>query len=151
MLKKIGATLLTLALLLGGCSAAEDGRPGPEPTESEALTMQIQIGEYRFTAVMEENQAVSELLGVLKEGPLTLELSDYAGFEKVGSLGRRFTADDRQTTTRPGDIVLYNGSNIVMFYGSNSWSYTRLVRIEDLTDWEAALGSGGVTVILSLE
>ena len=152
MLKNIGAALLLLAFFLTGCAAAPtDAAPGPEITESEALTMQVQIGEYRFTAVMEENEAVSELLGILQEGPLTLELSDYAGFEKVGPLGRRFTADDRQTTTLTGDIVLYNSSNIVMFYGSNSWSYTRLGKIEDLTDWEKALGSGDVTVTLSLE
>lgn len=80
-----------------------------------------------------------------------LELSDYAGFEKVGPLGESLTTSDKQTTTECGDIVLYNGNNIVMFYGSNSWSYTRIGKIEDLTDWTRALGDENVIVILSQE
>ena len=81
--------------------------------------------------------------------PLTLNLRDYGGFEKVGSLGASLPADNRQTTTSAGDIVLYQGDQIVMFYGSNSWSYTRLARVDDLENWEEALGSGDVTVTLS--
>ena len=78
-------------------------------------------------------------------------MSDYSGFEKVGSLGTSLPASNSQTTTQAGDIVLYNGNQIVVFYGSNSWSYTRLGHIDDLTGWEDALGSGDVTVIFSLE
>lgn len=77
-------------------------------------------------------------------------MSDYSGFEKVGSLGRSLTTDNLQTTTSAGDIVLYNGNQIVMFYGSNSWSYTRIGRIEDLSGWEEALGSGSITAIFTL-
>ncbi len=66
--------------------------------------------------------------------------------EKVGSLGRSLTRSDKQTTTKSGDIILYSGGNIVVFYGSNSWSYTCIGRIDDLTDWEEALGSGDVMI-----
>ena len=78
-------------------------------------------------------------------------MNDYAGFEKVGSLGKSLPTRNRQTTTQPGDIVLYNGDQIVVFYGSNSWSYTRLARIQDLTGWEKALGNGSVEVTFSAE
>ena len=90
------------------------------------------------------------LADMLRSEPLTIEMSDYAGFEKVGSLGTRLPASNAQTTTSSGDIVLYNGSQIVIFYGSNSWSYTRLGRIDDLDGWADALGSGDVTVTFSL-
>ena len=61
-----------------------------------------------------------------------------------------FRAKNSQTTTSAGDIVLYNGNNIVMFYGSNSWSYTRIGKIDDLSDWEKALGSGSITAVFTL-
>ena len=71
-------------------------------------------------------QALKELLA---QGSLTIEMDDYAGFEKVGALGRSLPASDVQTTAQLGDIVLYQGSQIVLFYGINSWSYTRLGKI----------------------
>lgn len=121
-------------------------------TETEEMInkMNIQVGDTVFTSTLEDNQAVSELLSILSEGPLVLELDDYSGFEKVGPLGFNLTRSDSQTTTTRGDIVLYNGSNIVIFYESNSWSYTRLGKIDDLTNLEEALGSGSVTITLSI-
>ena len=114
------------------------------------MKMNVQIGNQIFTATLEDNQAVEELVEMMKAGGVVLTLDDYGGFEKVGSLGKNLTTSNSQTTTVAGDIVLYNGSNIVMFYGSTSWSYTRLGRIDDLTDWADALGSGSVTAILTL-
>ncbi len=78
-------------------------------------------------------------------------MSDYAGFEKVGPLGMELPADDTQTTTQAGDIVLYQGNQIDDFYGSNTWSYTRIGRIDDLNGWSEALGNGNVDVTFSLE
>lgn len=123
-----------------------------EETENSEMInkMKVQIGEYTFTATLEENEAVNELIKMMKEGPIVLELDDYSGFEKVGSLGKSLTRRDKQTTTESGDIVLYSGNNIVIFYGSNSWSYTRLGKIDDLTHWEKALGKGSVTATFSL-
>lgn len=124
----------------------------PSETETEEMSnkMDIQVGDTIFTSTLENNQAVRELLSILSEGPLVLELDDYSGFEKVGPLGFELTRSDSQTTTERGDIVLYNGSNIVIFYESNSWSYTRLGKIDDLTNLEEALGSGSVTITLSI-
>ena len=100
----------------------------------------------------ENNPSVDALRDLLRSGPLTVELSRYGGFEQVGSLGTSLPRNDGQTTTVPGDIVLYSGSNMVIFYGSNSWAYTRLGHITDKSkaELEALLGGGDVTAVLSL-
>lgn len=121
-----------------------------ETGEQTEMKMNVQVGDYTFTATLENNTAVDELVEMMKEGPVTISMGDYSGFEKVGSLGRNLTTSNSQTTTDAGDIVLYNGNNIVMFYGSNSWSYTRIGKIDDLTDWEKALGSGSITAVFTL-
>lgn len=121
---------------------------GEEDTE---MKMQIEAGGSTFTATLEDNEAAAALVEMMEEEPVVIEMDDYSGFEKVGSLGTSLPASNRQMTTQAGDIVLYNGSQIVMFYGSNSWSYTKLAEVDDLTGWEDALGSGSVTVTLSVE
>lgn len=118
--------------------------------ENTAMKMNLRIGNSAFTATLEKNAAADALAALMKEAPVVIEMSDYAGFEKVGSLGTSLPASNSQTTTQSGDIVLYNGNQIVIFYGSNSWSYTRLGKIDDLTGWEEALGTGDVTVAFSL-
>ena len=112
--------------------------------------MNVTVNNVSFTATLESNPAAQALGDMLRNGPLTLAMQDYAGFEKVGPLGVSLPASDVQTTTQSGDIVLYNGNQIVIFYGSNSWSYTRLGHIDDLTGWADALGSGNVSVTFSL-
>lgn len=119
--------------------------------ENTVKKMTLQIGNNTFTATLENNDAVDALVDMMREEPVVIQMSDYSGFEKVGSLGTSLPASNKQTTTQSGDIVLYNGNQIVIFYGSNSWSYTRLGRIDDLSGWEGALGSGDVTVTFSLE
>ncbi len=118
--------------------------------ENKVANMNVQVGDVVFSATLEENEAVSALVEMMQESPVVIQMSDYSGFEKVGPLGTSLPASNSQTTTQAGDIVLYNGNQIVIFYGSNSWSYTRLGHIDDLTGWEDALGSGDVTVIFSL-
>lgn len=137
-MKKLTVLMLTIILTIS-CSFAK-----------ETQKMNVRIGEYTFTATLEGNQAVKELLEMIKEKPLVLELEDYSGFEKVGPLGKRLTRSDKQTSTHEGDIVLYSGNQILIFYGSNSWSYTRLGKIDDVTNWKKALGKGSVKVTLSL-
>ena len=119
--------------------------------EISAMNMMVQVGGSTFTATLEENTAVDTLVEMMEQEPVTIQMSDYSGFEKVGPLGTSLPTSNQQTTTQAGDIVLYQGNQIVMFYGSNSWSYTRLGHIDDLTGWEEALGSGDVTVTFSLE
>lgn len=119
--------------------------------ENEEMRMKVQVEDSIFTADLENNAAVHALVEMMEKEPVVIRMSDYSGFEKVGSLGKSLPTDNSQTTTEAGDIVLYQGNQIVMFYGSNSWSYTRLGRIDDLTGWEEALGSGDVTVTFFME
>lgn len=136
-----------------GDSSAPMEQPGPESTNKEADTemkLKLQIGESTFQATLENNAAVDAFVEMMQKEPVVIRMRDYSGFEKVGSLGAALPAGDYQTTTGPGDIVLYNRDQIVIFYGSNSWSYTRLGRVDDLTGWADALGSGDVTVTFSL-
>lgn len=124
----------------------------PNDAEEEAvMNMNVQVGDTVFSATLEENEAVTAFVEMMREDSVVIQMSDYSGFEKVGSLGTSLPASNSQTTTHAGDIVLYNGNQIVIFYGSNSWSYTRLGHIDDLTGWEKALGNGDVTVTFSLE
>ena len=81
--------------------------------------------------------------------PLTIHMSMYGGFEQVGPIGRTIVRDDAQTTTASGDIVLYSGNQIVIFYGSNAWAYTRLGHVDLPTDeMERLLGNGDVTIAI---
>ncbi len=139
----------------------ETGENGKEETVSEsetenleqeeAMKMNVQIGSSTFTATLESNEAVDALVEMMESGPVTISMSDYSGFEKVGALGTSLPTSDYQTTTQAGDIVLYNGDQIVIFYGSNSWSYTKLGKIDDLTGWEDALGTGNVEATFFLD
>lgn len=126
--------------------------PAAEDTlqEETEMKLQVQVGGSTFTATLESNAAVDAFVEMMREVPVVIEMSDYSGFEKVGSLGASLPTSNSQTITRAGDIVLYNGNQIVIFYGSNSWSYTRLARIDDLTGWEDALGNGDVAVTFSI-
>ena len=114
------------------------------------MKMHVQIGDKIFTATLENNAAVDAFIEMMEAGPVVIQMHDYAGFEKVGSLGTSLPTSNVHTTTQAGDIVLYNGNQIVIFYGSNSWSYTCLGKIDDLSGWEEALGSGDVTVTFSI-
>lgn len=141
----------------GGISEPSEpalGNMTVDNTENEEelteMKMTVQVGESTFTATLEENAAVDALVEMMEHGSVTIQMSDYASFEKVGALGSSLPTSNRQTTTQAGDIVLYQGNQIVLFYGSNSWSYTRLGKIDDLTGWTEALGGGDVSVTFSL-
>ncbi len=114
-------------------------------------TMVLKIGDTKVPVTWEDNDSVSDLKALAKDS-LTIEMSMYGGFEQVGPIGQSITRNDSQTTTSSGDIVLYSGDQIVIFYGSNSWSYTRLGRI-DLSEDEMTelLSNGDVTITLSME
>ena len=126
----------------------------PETTKEESVmdenTFYVRVGDAAFAAFFAETDGAQALKELLAQGPVTISMSDYGGFEKVGSLGQSLPASNSQTTTQAGDIVLYQGNQIVIFYGSNSWSYTRLGKISDLTGWEEALGGGDISVTFSL-
>lgn len=93
---------------------------------SEDAGMKLYINDTEIPVSWEDNDTTKELMEQAESGDIIVSMSMYSDNEQVGSLGRSYTRNDKQTTTHNGDIVLYNGNNIVVFYGSNSWSYTRL-------------------------
>ena len=113
----------------------------------------ITIGETVLTATLAENSSAEELAGLLKSEPLTIDMRDYGGFEKVGGLGVDLPRNDEQITTEPGDLILFQGNAFVIYYAPNSWNFTRLGKINDITgdELKAILGDGDVSVTLSLE
>ena len=130
----------------------EEGSAEEEIMDMEK-SLHLTINDTEVHVVWEENESVEALAELASSEPLTVQMSRYGGFEQVGSLGTGLPRNDSQTTTQAGDIVLYSGNQIVVFYGSNSWAYTRLGRITDKTASELAelLGSSDVTVTLSWE
>ncbi len=118
----------------------------------EADDMKMFINGQRVNVSWENNGSVEALKELAAISELQIEMSMYGGFEQVGSLGTSLPREDAQTTTKAGDIVLYSGDQLVVFYGSNSWAYTGLGHITDKTADELTelLGNGNVTVTLTM-
>ncbi len=116
--------------------------------------IKITVSGKSLPVKIELNEATKALVAALRGASISYEADDYGGFEKVGSLGRSLPRNDTQITAQPGDVILYNGNQIVLFYGSNSWSYTRIGKIEygTLDELKSLLkaGQGKITVSLSL-
>ncbi|MCH5267387.1 MAG: hypothetical protein J1E62_03495 [Lachnospiraceae bacterium] len=161
-MKKLFVIYMALMMVMGFTACGSPNQPFESEIASKdndhiagtegntTMKMNVTIGDKSFTATLEDNVATRELIEMMKEAPISIDMNDYSGFEKVGPLGRSLTTDNHQTKTSAGDIVLYSGNQIVMFYGSNSWSYTRIGKIDDLSGWEDALGNGNITAEFSL-
>ena len=152
--------ILLLLTLLAGC-AAQTVEP-KETTFAEQETVEetemnrtfyITIGETRLEAVFAENPSAEAFAALLAEGDVTVQMQDYSHFEKVGALGTSLPRSDRQITTEPGDVILYQGDQITIYYDVNSWSFTRLGKIQNITQQELMdiLGDGDVTAVFSLD
>lgn len=126
-----------------------------QPEQEEITIMYLYINENKLEVTLAENSAVDALVEILKNGDITYTANDYGGFEKVGSLGHTLPASDSQITTEAGDVMLYSGNQLVLFYGSNLWSYTRLGKINGYSVSELktlfCAGSGSVQVRISLK
>ena len=135
--------IAVFAVLSIGCSKTEE--------INMEKTLHLFINDREIAVNWEDNESVKALIDLASSGPLTVQMSMYGGFEQVGSLGTTLPRNDSQTTTQSGDIVLYSGNQIVIFYGSNSWAYTRLGKVADQSpaEMKTLLGSGDVTVTLS--
>ena len=130
---------------------APDTEEQPAAAAQEVLT--LTVGDTPVRVEWEDNASAAALTALAQEAPLEIQMSMYGGFEQVGTIGQALPRSDVQTTTAAGDIVLYAGDQIVIFYGSNTWAYTRLGRITD-PDAEALaelLGHGAVRITLRME
>lgn len=135
-------------------SDPSDALPSEEATGEESAadqTITLYVNDTEIPVQWEENRAVEDLKALLADGELTIQTQAYGGFEQVGALPQTLTTDDVRITTEPGDIVLYAQDSIVLFYGSNTWSYTKLGHMTDFnTELEQLLSADTVTVTLSL-
>ena len=112
--------------------------------------LKITVGDQELLATFAENSSAEEFQELLSQGPVTISMEDYGGFEKVGPLGATLTRNDTRITTQPGDVILYQGNQITIYYGTNTWNFTRLAKINDSTNLKAKLGAGTVQVTFSL-
>ena len=118
-----------------------------EPTTLEVIEMKINIliNGTNFIATLEDTEtgkAFYEMIG----NELVLNLEEYGGFEKVGSLGKSLPRNDVRITTKPGDLILYNGSEFSLMYGSNTWSYTKIGKIDNTNSLIEKVGSGDIKI-----
>lgn len=122
-------------------------------TDMEENVMKITVGDTTFTATLADNSSAEALKEMLMEGPLTIDMSDYGNMEKVGSIGKNLPENNEQITTEAGDIILYLGNSLVIYYDTNTWNFTRLGKINDVTQAELkeALGNGDVIVTFSID
>ncbi len=135
---------------------ADAEEPATEETGTEevkAKMLRMMIGNTAVAVDWENNESVEALKALCENEPLVIQMSMYGGFEQVGPIGSRLPSNDAQTTTSAGDIVLYSSNQIVVFYGSNSWAYTKLGHITDQNASGMAdlLSNGNVTVTISRE
>ena len=156
--KTIACWIAVLALILTCAVSAEGAEEKTMDYRAEEIRCQngadrmirMTIGGTPVDVEWENNESVEALRELAANG-LSIQMSMYGGFEQVGSIGQRLPSHDVQTNTSSGDIVLYSSSQMVVFYGSNSWAYTRLGRITDKTPEEmrALLGNGDITITLT--
>ena len=177
-MKKMIAVMMAIALIMmSGCSSdgkeargsgapeetqqTETGDPGADEDqktdnadgneeESEMIEMTLKINDEEVNVKWEDNESVRALADLAANGPVTIETSMYGGFEQVGAIGATLPSNDVDTTTEPGDIVLYSSNKIVVFFGTNSWAYTRLGRIEGKSRDELKVLLGGDTTVLTI-
>lgn len=123
----------------------------PLNEEKSDNKLKISVNGTELTATLEDNSSAQALTELLKQGNITVDMSDYGNFEKVGNLPQSLPKNDEKITTVPGDIILYQGNKITIYYAENTWDFTKLGHIDNITQEElkALLGGGEVTVTLS--
>ena len=138
--------------VMSGYSNTQMTNKKVESGETETM-LRLKIGDTDVAVNWEENESVEALKALCRDEPLTIHMSMYGGFEQVGPIGQSLPRNDSQTTTQAGDIVLYSGNQVVIFYGSNAWAYTRLGHISDKSAQEMAelLGNGDTTITIGRE
>lgn len=121
----------------------------------ESNKIKLTVNGKSFTATLEENSSAEALRALLETGDLSIRMNDYGDMEKVGSLGTSLPRNDRQITTRPGDLILYLGNMLTIYYDTNSWSFTRLGRLDGVSTRQEVLellgGKGEIIVTLSIK
>ena len=143
-------------ILFAGCgrskalAAAE--KHDQNKTVQQTSVIYAYVNDNVLTIRPEKNSSAEAFAEALQKGDITVQMHDYGNFEKVGPLGRTLPRNDERITTEPGDVILYQGNQITIYYDVNSWSFTRLGKVQQLSQAELKdiLGKGDVTVTFSL-
>lgn len=151
------AFLLLIAITIFNVLYNENGKNKSEYKYEENSDMIsniiIKVNNSELEIKLENNESSHFLLEKLKQGDIVVNASEYGNFEKVGDLGFDVPRNDKNIKTKAGDLMLYQGNKITLFYNSNSWSYTKIGEVIDKNqeDLQNILGSGDVTLILSIK
>lgn len=166
----LSGILAVMLCIFTGCQSAADSQTSEETTaeqtvpaetettegtdrqRSEEQMIYAHIGDKTLTILPADNSSAEAFLELLAQGDVTVEMHDYGNFEKVGALGTSLPTNDESITTEPGDVILYQGNSVTIYYDENTWSFTRLGKVQDLSQKELKeiLGSGDVSVTFSL-
>ena len=148
---------MTVFLLTSmACADGSKSTKSSDKGDLSEMKISIQItsdsGSHKLTATLTDNSSATAFYQLLEKEPVTVNMNDYGNFEKVGSLGTSLPRNDTQITTAAGDIILYQGNQITIYYNVNSWNFTRLGKVDGVTETELKkiLGKGDVTAVFSV-
>lgn len=169
MRKLIAIAAFISLLVLAGCAQERASAPAPvsagspshsaasaggsSNTASDSVQILVDVNGAQFAMAPADTEAARALVEQLANGPVKVSLHAYGGFEQVGPLPWILPASDEQITTSPGDVMLYQGNQITIFTGSNSWAYTPLGHLEGATSESLleAFGAGDAEISLELK
>lgn len=152
--------IMSLFIMISGCveqgtklDNIQDSQIKTDEDNSEIKKIKITIGDKTLSATLEDNSSTEALIEMLLEEDLVINMSDFGNMEKVGNIGKSLPTNDEQISTEAGDIILYQGNALVIYYDTNSWNFTRMGKIDNISQDELKdiLGEGDVKVTISLE
>ena len=145
-LKTLLMSIIVMVSLINGVFACSIN----QNIKSDGNSMNLLIDNVEVEVEWEDNESVKQISKIASSSDIIVNAHRYGGFEQVGELGYNIVSSNMQMTTEPGDIVLYSGNNIVIFFGNNSWSYTKLGKIKNksLSELKQLLDKNNVTIIL---
>lgn len=129
-----------------------ENNPKETQEKNEKKMIYAHVGEQVLEILPADNSSAEAFIDLLTEGDVTVDMHDYGNFEKVGPLGAELVRNDEDITTEPGDVILYQGNQITIYYDTNTWDFTRLGKVQGLSQEELKeiLGEGDVSVTFSL-
>ncbi len=148
--------MLVFLLASTACANGSKGAKSSNKGELSDMKISIQIksdsGSHKLSATLADNSSAAAFYELLKKGAVAIKMRDYGSFEKVGPLGTTLPRNDTQITTTAGDIILYQGNQITIYYNTNSWNFTRLGKVDGMTQAELKkiLGKGDVTAVFEI-
>ena len=143
--------ILLVLVIVGLCLFINKPIHQKKIKKEESGAMLLEVNGYTFEVELENNTSAKALKEYVSKEKRTLSLDDYGNFEKVGDLGITLPRNDETITTKEGDLILYLGNKLCLYYNQNTWNFTKLGHIKDTTHLKEVLGKGSVQVTLLME